>query len=143
MGVDPSEDPPSIEVGKHSEDMAEPPVSKPIDGNIGKTEIWWIPIIPLVFFPFVISIIWYETNMNSDFLLFNLVISFVMYPVTIVFCLSPILLFFYAIYLVRITRQRIENGTVNLAQSLFHLLSFIVPLLFLPMILLWAMAQGA
>ena len=33
MGVDPSEDSPSIEVGKHSEDMAEPPVSKPIDAK--------------------------------------------------------------------------------------------------------------
>ena len=70
--------------------------------------------------------------------------EFVVYPVvSISIGLSPILVVVYVVYLVRITRKRIENGTTNLALSLFHLLTLIVPFLGFGLFLLFAGASGA
>jgi len=126
--------------------MAEPPVSKPILGNIGRTEIWWIPLIPLASLPLFRFALGYVEQIevyNSDpSLLYDLVFIFSL-PFAILALLSPILLPVYAVYLVRITRQRIEDGKWNLFLTIFHLLSFIFPLLVFLVFWLLAASSGA
>ena len=126
--------------------MAEPPVSKPILGNIGRTEIWWIPLIPLASLPLFRFALGYVEQIevyNSDpSLLYDLVCIFSL-PFAILALLSPILLPVYAVYLVRITRQRIEDGKWNLFLTIFHLLSFIFPLLVFLVFWLLAASSGA
>ena len=126
--------------------MAEPPVSKPILGNIGRTEIWWIPLIPLASLPLFRFALGYVEQIevyNSDpSLLYDLVFIF-SFPFAIIALLSPILLPIYAVYLVRITRQRIEDGKWNLFLTIFHLLSFIFPLLVFLVFWLLAASSGA
>ena len=97
---------------------------KPITG------IWWIPLIPLASFPlffFALSftglIQAYYSAYIADILLEIILVTFFL----LVLC-SPILLPIYAVYLVRIRRQRIENGEWNLFIAVFHILSFISPL---------------
>ena len=126
--------------------MAEPPVSKPILGNIGRTEIWWIPLIPLASLPLFRFALGYVEQIevyNSDpSLLYDLVFIFSL-PFAILALLSPILLPVYAVYLVRITRQRIEDGKWILFLTIFHLLSFIFPLLVFLVFWLLAASSGA
>ena len=126
--------------------MAEPPVSKPILGNIGRTEIWWIPLIPLASLPLFRFALGYVEQIevyNSDpSLLYDLVFIFSL-PFAILALLSPILLPVYAVYLVLITRQRIEDGKWNLFLTIFHLLSFIFPLLVFLVFWLLAASSGA
>ena len=126
--------------------MAEPPVSNPILGNIGRTEIWWIPLIPLASLPLFRFALGYVEQIevyNSDpSLLYDLVFIFSL-PFAILALLSPILLPVYAVYLVRITRQRIEDGKWNLFLTIFHLLSFIFPLLVFLVFWLLAASSGA
>ena len=126
--------------------MAEPPVSKPILGNIGRTELWWIPLIPLASLPLFRFALGYVEQIevyNSDpSLLYDLVFIFSL-PFAILALLSPILLPVYAVYLVRITRQRIEDGKWNLFLTIFHLLSFIFPLLVFLVFWLLAASSGA
>ncbi len=61
-------------------------------------------------------------------------------PFVILILFSPILLPIYAVYLVRINRQRIENGEWNLFLAMFHILSFTAPLLVL--LVLWVLASA-
>jgi len=95
------------------------------------TEIWWIPLISLASFPLFSFGLWYVEQIevydaNPSFL-YDL-IYYLSFPFSILILLSPILLPIYAVYLVRITRQRIENGEWNLFIAVFHILSFISPL---------------
>ena len=113
---------------------------------IGRTEIWWIPIIPLLTFPLFGFDTWYieqtEVYRADLSLLYDL--SFILsFPFAILGLLSPILLPIYAVYLVRINRQRIENGEWSLFLSMFHLLSFIAPLLVFLVFWMLAGAMGA
>ena len=109
---------------------------KPITG------IWWIPLIPLASFPlffFALSftglIQAYYSAYIADILLEIILVTFFL----LVLC-SPILLPIYAVYLVRIRRQRIENGEWNLFIAMFHILSFTAPLLVL--LVLWVLASA-
>ena len=117
MGVDPSEDSPSIEVGKHSEDMAEPQVSKPIDGNIVRTDSLLIPKIVLVYVG--LSIVGGISGSNVDGWLF-------LYSSAM--CGFFVLLPLYTIYLVFLGWKQFKDGTLNSSESKFHAhaLSFIV-----------------
>ena len=110
--------------------MAEPPASKPILANIGRTEFWWLPLIPLASLPlfrfalgYVEQIVVYDADPSF---LYYLVFIFSI-PFAILALLSPILLPIYAVYLVRLTWQRFKDGTLTLSVSLLHILSFIVP----------------
>ena len=95
------------------------------------TEIWWIPLISLASFPLFSFGLWYVEQIDvydaDPSFLYDL-IYYLSFPFAILILLSPILLPIYAVYLVRITRQRIENGEWNLFLTMFHLLSFIAPL---------------
>ena len=95
------------------------------------TEIWWIPLISLASFPLFSFGLWYVEQIEvydaNPSILYDL-IFYLSFPFAILILLSPILLPIYAVYLVRITRQRIENGEWNLFLTMFHLLSFIAPL---------------
>ena len=65
---------------------------------------------------------WLENSLDDPPSWFWVFRDYVVYPVvSIGLGLSPILVLMYVVYLVRITRKRIENGTTNLALSLFHL----------------------
>ena len=114
---------------------------KPIFDNIGRTEIWWIPLIPLASFPLFYFALWSTEQIDvysADILLWLTFSACFL----LVLC-SPILLPIYAIYLVRIRRQRIENGEWNLFIAMFHILSFIAPILVLLVFLMLASAMGA
>ena len=114
MGVDPSEDPPSIEVGKHSEDMAEPPVSKTIDANIGRTDSLLIPKIVLGYVGLSILSL---TSVDGWLSLFSSAM-----------CGFFVLLPLYTIYLVFLGWKQFKDGTLSSSESKFHVhaLSFIV-----------------
>lgn len=110
------------------------------------TEIWWIPLISLASFPLFSFGLWYVEQIdvydaNPSFL-YDL-IYYLSFPFAILILLSPILLPIYAVYLVRINRQRKENGTSNLGLTIFHLLSFMVPLLGYLVFWMLASALGA
>ncbi len=82
-----------------------------------------IPKIALGYVPFVWFFL-FLTSLGSDaFAGYNIFISSGMFLV--------ILLPLYAVYLVRLTWQRFKNGTLDLYVSIFHILSFIVPLTWL------------
>ena len=113
---------------------------KPIFDNIGRTEIWWIPLIPLASFPLFYIALWSTEQIDvysADILLWLTFSACFL----LVLC-SPILLPIYAVYLVRIRRQRIENGEWNLFIAMFHILSFISPILVLLVFLMLASALG-
>ncbi len=128
-----------IIAGRHEETSL-----KPFFEIIGRTEIWWIPIIPLVYPPIILfafsHILEVELSGDTPHFLYQL-----LYPLSFVILvfLSPIILPFYAIYLVRINRRRKENGTSNLFLTMFHILSFVPPLLVFLLFWVWASAQGA
>ena len=110
---------------------------------IGRTEIWWIPIIPLLTFPLFAFDTWYidQTDVygTDPSFLYDLV-YYLSLPFVILILFSPILLPIYAVYIVRINRQRIENGEWNLFLAMFHILSFTAPLLVL--LVLWVLASA-
>ena len=113
---------------------------------IGRTEIWWIPIIPLLTFPAFGFDLWYieQTEVYGNDLSFLYTLAFILsFPSRIFFLCSPILLPIYAVYLVRINRQRKENGEWNLFIAVFHILSFIAPTLCLLVFWMLAGAMGA
>ena len=113
---------------------------------IGRTEIWWIPIIPLLTFPAFGFDLWYieQTEVYGTNLSFLYTLVFILSTPSRIFLLcSPILLPIYAVYLVRINRQRKENGELNLFLSIFHILSFIAPILCLLVFWMLAGAMGA
>ena len=105
---------------------------KPIFDIIGRTEIWWIPLIPLASFPLFYFALWYTEQVEvydaDPSFLYDLVGFVVFSACSLLILCSPILLPIYSVYLVRITRQRIENGEWNLFIAVFHILSFISPL---------------
>ena len=118
---------------------------KPIFDIIGRTEIWWIPLIPLLTFPAFGFDLWYieQTEVYGTDLSFLYTLAFILsFPSRTFFLCSPILLPIYAVYLVRIRRQRIENGEWSLFIAMFHLLSFISPILVLLVFLMLASALG-
>ncbi len=120
---------------------------KPIFDIIGRTEIWWIPIIPLVCPPIILLAFSHileaeSTTGPSTHFLYELLYLFLT-PIIILVFLSPIILPFYAVYLVRINRRRKENGTSNLFLTMFHILSFVPPLFVFLLFWVWASAQGA
>jgi len=119
---------------------------KPFFEIIGRTEIWWIPIIPLVYPPIILlafsHILEVELSGDTPHFLYQLLYPLVWSFVILVF-LSPIILPFYAIYLVRINRRRKENGTSNIFLTMFHILSFVPTLLVFLLFWVWASAQGA
>ncbi|MBO93260.1 MAG: hypothetical protein CMM27_15260 [Rhodospirillaceae bacterium] len=109
-------------------------------------EIWWLPIIALAYAPIFLLVLAYveqvEVKDAEPFFLHDLV-YLLFYAFAILVFLSPILLPIYAVYLVRINRQRKENGTSNLGLTIFHLLSFMVPLLGYLVFWMLASALGA
>jgi len=119
---------------------------KAIFAIIGRTEIWWIPIIPLVYPPIILlafsHILEVELSDAAPHFLYELLYLFLT-PIIILVFLSPIILPFYAVYLVRINRRRKENGTSNLFLTMFHILSFVPPLFVFLLFWVWASAQGA
>ena len=106
----------------------EAPRQKPIFDIIGRTEIWWIPLIPLASLPLFRFALGYVEQIEvydaDPSFLYDLV-YYLSLPFVILILFSPILLPIYAVYLVRIRRQRIENGEWNLFIAVFHILSFI------------------
>ena len=110
--------------------MVEPPVSKPILANIGRTEFWWLPLIPLASLPLFRFALGYVEQIEvydaDPSFLYDLVFIFSI-PFAILALLSPILLPIYAVYLVRLTWQRFKDGTLTSSVSILHILSFIVP----------------
>ena len=136
----PEEKIPTI-TGKHGETGPKPPFE-----IIGRTEIWWIPIIPLAYPPIILlafsHILEVELSGASPHFLYELLYLLV-WPFVILIFLSPIILPFYAVYLVRINRRRKENGTSNLFLTMFHILSFAPPLFVFLLFWVWAGAQGA
>ena len=116
---------------------------KPLFEIIGRTEIWWIPIIPLLTFPLFAFGTWYIQHTDGYGTNLSFLYDLVYYlslPFVILILFSPILLPIYAVYLVRINRQRIENGEWNLFLAMFHILSFTAPLLVL--LVLWVLASA-
>ena len=110
---------------------------------IGRTEIWWIPIIPLLTFPAFGFDLWYieQTEVYGTDLSFLYALAFILsFPSRIFLLCSPILLPIYAVYLVRINRQRKENGGLSPFLAMFHILSFTAPLLVL--LVLWVLASA-
>ena len=110
---------------------------------IGRNEIWWIPIIPLLTFPAFGFDLWYieQTEVYGNDLSFLYTLAFILsFPSRILFLCSPILLTIYAVYLVRINRKRKENGEWNLFIAVFHILSFIAPILCL--LVFWMLASA-
>ena len=106
-------------------------------------EIWWIPIIPFLTFPLFAFDTWYiqqTDGYDADlFFLYDLV-YYLSLPFVILILFSPFLLPIYAVYLVRIRRQRIEKGEWNLFIAMFHILSFTAPLSVL--LVLWVLASA-
>ena len=125
--------------------LGKPGVSgvKPLFDNIGRTEIWWIPIIPLLTFPLFAFDAWYIEQTDGydadPSFLYDLV-YYLSLPFVILILFSPILLPIYAVYLVRIRRQRIGKGEWSLFIAMFHILSFTAPLLVL--LVLWVLASA-
>ena len=117
---------------------------KPIFDIIGRTENWRIPLIPLASFPLFYFALWYTEQVEAydadPSFLYDLVGFVAFSACSLLILCSPILLPIYAVYLVLITRQRIENGTSNLALSIFLLLSFMVPLL--GYLVFWVLASA-
>ena len=110
---------------------------------IGRTEIWWIPIIPLLTFPAFGFDLWYieQTEVYGTDLSFLYALAFIIsFPSRIFLLCSPILLPIYAVYLVRINRQRKENGGLSPFLAMFHILSFIAPILCL--LVFWMLASA-
>ena len=108
------------------------------------TEDWRIPIIALGYFPFAAFLFWLAEFFDAQ--VHNapwLLIIILVYTALIMILLLVFILPLYATYLVRLTRQRIKNGTNSIAVTMFHLLSFTIPLLGLLMFWLFASAQGA
>ena len=99
---------------------------KPIFDIIGRTEIWWIPLIPLASFPLFYFALW--STEQIDVYSADILLWLTFSACSLLVLCSPILLPIYAVYLVRIRRQRIENGEWNLFIAMFHILSFISPL---------------
>ena len=113
---------------------------------IGRTEIWWIPIIPLLTFPFFGYDLWYieQTEVKGIDLSLLYTLAFILsFPIAILGLFSPILLPIYAVYLVRINRHRKENGEWSFFLAMFHILSFIAPILVLLVFWMLAGAVGA
>ena len=119
--------------------------SKP-EKNSGEpvTEDWRIPIIALGYFPFAAFLFWlaefFDAQVHNAPWLLTIIL---VYTALIMILLLVFILPLYATYLVRLTRQRIKNGTNSIAVTMFHLLSFTIPLLGLLMFWLFASAQGA
>ena len=113
---------------------------------IGRTEIWWIPIIPLMTFPAFGFDLWFieqnEVYGNDLSFLYTLVFILSFPSRTFLLC-SPISLPIYAVYLVRINRRRKENGERNLFIAMFHILSLIAPILCLLVFWMLVGALGA
>ena len=78
-----------------------------------------IPSIALGYVPFVIFLLSISTDGFGQFLYSGA-------------CLVP-LLPIYAVYLLQITRQRRENGTLTIFVGIFYIISFLVPLFWLLM----------
>ena len=110
------------------------------------TEIWWIPIIPLMTFPAFGFDLWFieqnEVYGNDLSFLYTLVFILSFPSRTFLLC-SPISLPIYAVYLVRINRRRKENGERNLFIAMFHILSLIAPILCLLVFWMLVGALGA
>ena len=127
--------------GKHGETSL-----KPLFEKIGRTEIWWIPIIPLVYPPiFLLAFPRIDEvelgGAAPDF--FYELLYFLVWPFAILFFLIPIILPIYALYLFRINRRRRDDGTSNLFLTIFHIISFVPPLFGFLLFWVWASAQGA
>ena len=127
--------------GKHGETDV-----KSLFENIGRTEIWWMPIIPLlyplVFFLAFPQIAEVELGDDAPYFLYEL-FYFLVWPFVIPVILIPIILPIYALYLVRINRRRRENETSNPFVVVFHIISFFPPLFGFLLFWVWAGAQGA
>ena len=109
------------------------------------TEIWWIPIIPLLTFPLFAFDTWYieqTDGYGTDLSFLYDLVFYLSFPFVILALFSPFLLPFYTVYLVRIRRQRIENGEWNLFIAMLHILSYIAPLSVLLVFLVLASALG-
>ena len=113
---------------------------------IGRTEIWWIPIIPLVYppilllaFPHIADV---ELGDAAPYFLYELVYLFVWLFVKPVF-LTPVILPVYVLYLVRINRRRRENGASNILLTMFHIISIAPTAIGFLLFWVWASAQGA
>ena len=128
--------------------LGKPGVSgvKPLFDNIGRTEIWWIPIIPLVYppilllaFPHIADV---ELGDAAPYFLYELVYLLVWLFVMPVF-LTPVILPVYALYLVRINRRRRENGASNILLTMFHIISIAPTAIGFLLFWVWASAQGA
>ena len=105
-----------------------------------------MPLIPLASLPLFRFALGYVEQIEvydaDPSFLYDLVFIFSI-PFAILALLSPILLPIYAVYLVRINRQRIEDGKWNLILAIFHLLSFIAPTLVFLVFWLLAASSGA
>ena len=111
--------------------------------NIGRTEIWWIPIIPLLTFPAFGFDLWYieQSDVYGTEIPFLYTLAFILsFPSRAFLLFSPILLPIYAVYLVRINRRRKENGEWSLIIAMFHILSFIAPIICL--LVFWMLASA-
>ena len=109
------------------------------------TEIWWIPIIPLLTFPLFAFDTWYiqqTDGYDADLYFLYDLVYYLSLPFVLLILFSPFLLPIYAGYLVRIRRQRIVKGEWNLFIAMFHLLSFISAILVLLVFLMLASALG-
>jgi len=111
---------------------------KPIFDIIGRTEIWWIPLIPLASFPLFYFALW--STEQIDVYSADILLWLTFSACSLLVLCSPILLPIYAVYLVRINRQRKENGEWNLFIAVFHILSFIAPILCL--LVFWMLASA-
>ncbi len=98
------------------------------------TEDWRIHFFALGYVPFAILLVEFDYRTDEEFGLWRLVSLMNLF----LFFLLPI----YADYLVRINRQRKENGTRKLALTIFYLFLFIVPLLWLLLMLILSMLVG-
>jgi len=111
--------------------------------NIGRTEIWWIPIIPLLTIPAFGFDLWYieQSEVYGTELPFLYILAFILsFPSRAFLLCSPILLPIYSVYLVRINRQRKKNGEWSLILAMFHILSFIAPIICL--LVFWMLASA-
>jgi len=91
-------------------------------------EDWRIPIIGLLYFPLIIILVWLADSINDQVHNTLWLEEILMFTASIMLFLSVGILPLYGIYLLRITRQRIENETINIVFTMFHLISFIIPL---------------
>ena len=75
---------------------------KPIFDIIGRTEIWWIPIIPLLTFPLFAFDTWYiqqTDGYDADLYFLYDLVYYLSLPFVILILFSPFLLPIYAVYL--------------------------------------------